>query len=173
MIRIERQLTQERTAGFSLIEVMVSMVILLVGLLALAQMMGVATSSNTLSGRRTSATALAKEQLERLKAAPFYTNPAAKTVNPLLLPSPADSLDNPAVGYVAFFDPDGQPTAAGTHLFEVRWNIQSLVPTSGAPGNPLSMLRIEVRCMPAEGAQDPFAIVGEARFVTFRTANVG
>ena len=65
--------------GFTLIEVMVAIVILTVGLLSLAQMMVLATNSNTLSGRMTSSSALAKEQLERLKATPFYSNPVART----------------------------------------------------------------------------------------------
>ncbi|MGH9335656.1 MAG: type IV pilus modification PilV family protein, partial [Vicinamibacteria bacterium] len=60
--------------GFTLIEVMVAIVILTVGLLSLAQMMVLATKANALSGRMTSSSALAKEQLERLKAAPFYTD---------------------------------------------------------------------------------------------------
>ena len=45
--------------GFTLIEVMVAILILTVGLLSLAQMMVLATSSNALSGRMTSAAALA------------------------------------------------------------------------------------------------------------------
>ncbi len=48
--------------GFTLIEVMVAIMILTVGLLSLAQMMVLATNSNSLSGRMTSASALAKEQ---------------------------------------------------------------------------------------------------------------
>src|SRR3972149_4417656 len=107
--------TQRKDEGFSLIEVMVAIVILTVGLLSLAQMMVVATHSNQLSGRMTSCSALAKEQLERLKGAPFYTNPAAP---------------------------------------------------------PLAMVSIQVRCLGATGA-DQFSVIGEARFTTFRTANVG
>ena len=68
--------------GFTLIEVMMAIVILTVGLLSLAQMMVLATNSNTLSGRLTSASALAKEQLERLKATPFYSDPFSLTRNP-------------------------------------------------------------------------------------------
>ena len=78
--------------GFTLIEVMVAILILTVGLLSLAQMMVLATSSNALSGRMTSAAALAKEQMERLKAAPFYTNPQSLTRNPLLADGGAQRL---------------------------------------------------------------------------------
>lgn len=154
--------------GFTLIEVMVSIVILTVGLLSLAQTMVIATQSNTLSGRMTSSSALAKEQLERLKAAPFYTNPAGRVRNPVL--QDGGDIENRVGGYVQFYDSNGQPTpgAAGA-LYEVRWEIQRVA----SAGLPLEMLEIRVRCLPAAGMQDQFAIIGEARFTTYRTANVG
>jgi len=159
--------TQRKDEGFSLIEVMVAIVILTVGLLSLAQMMVVATHSNQLSGRMTSCSALAKEQLERLKAAPFYTNPAALplTPNPILAPGGGD-LSATVGGYSQLYDPEGIPTAA-TGMFEVRWSIAN-VPTA----LPLAMVSIQVRCLGATGA-DQFSVIGEARFTTFRTANVG
>ena len=152
--------------GFTLIEVMVAIVILTVGLLSLAQMMVLATSSNTLSGRMTSASALAREQLERLKATPFYTDPRSRTRDPAL--TDGGDLDATVAGYVQYYDPDGQPTAAGTAMFEVRWQVET-VPSD----LPLQMVRIRVRCLPSAGMQDQFAIIGEARFTTFRAANVG
>jgi len=157
--------TQRKDEGFSLVEVMVAIVILTVGLLSLAQMMVVATHSNQLSGRMTSCSALAKEQLERLKAAPFYTNPAALTLNPILAPGGGD-LSATVGGYSQLYDPEGIPTAA-TGMFEVRWSIAN-VPTA----LPLAMVSIQVRCLGATGA-DQFSVIGEARFTTFRTANVG
>jgi prepilin-type N-terminal cleavage/methylation domain-containing protein len=160
--------TQRKDEGFSLVEVMVAIVILTVGLLSLAQMMIVATHSNQLSGRMTSCSALAKEQLERLKAAPFYTNPAALTPNPILAPGPGgvDPLGATVGGYSQLYDPEGIPTA-GAGMFEVRWSI-----TDVATALPLAMKSIQVRCLAATGV-DQFSIIGEARFTTFRTANVG
>lgn len=156
---------QER--GFSLVEVMVAIVILTVGLLSLAQMMVLATNSNSLSGRMTSASALAKEQLERLKATPFYTDVAARTRSVPL--QAGGSLTDSVAGYVQYFDSDGQPlNGAANALYEVRWQVTT-VPTT----MPLEMLRIDVRCMPAAGAGSQFAVIGEARFTTFRTSNVG
>jgi len=157
---------RKNESGFTLIEVMVAIVILTVGLLSLAQMMVLATNSNTLSGRMTSASALAKEQLERLKAAPFYTDPTTFVRNPVL--ADGGDIDATVGGYVQYYDPDGLPTAAANALYEVRWEIET-IPT----GLPLQMLLIRVRCLPAAGMQDQFAIIGEARFTTFRTANVG
>ena len=150
--------------GFTLIEVMVAIVILTVGLLSLAQMMVLATNSNSLSGRMTSASALAKEQLERLKAAPFYTDPITRARNPAL--QDGGDIDAPGSGgYAQHYDAGGQPVAGGGQ-FEVRWEIETL------PTNlPLEMLEIRVRCVSVNA--DQFNIIGEARFTTFRTANVG
>lgn len=156
--------------GFTLIEVLVSILILTIGLLSLAQMMVLATSSNTLSGRLTSSSALAKEQLERLKAAPFYTDIRSQTRNPILVDGGnIDDTQNAEAGYVQYYDSDGLPTiGAGGAMYEVRWEIETFPSLL-----PLSMVQIRVRCMPAAGMQDQFAVIGEARFTTFRTANVG
>ncbi|HXV62186.1 MAG TPA: prepilin-type N-terminal cleavage/methylation domain-containing protein [Vicinamibacteria bacterium] len=150
--------------GFTLIEVTVATLILTVGLLALAQMMALATSSNTLSGRMTSSAALAKEQLERLKAAPFYIDPLLRARNPML--ADGGALDSAVSGYVQYFDVDGRQAAAGSSLYEVRWQIETI-----NTNLPLEMVEIRVRCLPSSES-DPFAVIGEALFATYRTANV-
>jgi prepilin-type N-terminal cleavage/methylation domain-containing protein len=158
----EERFSGER--GFSLIEVMVAIVILTVGLLSLAQMMVLATNSNSLSGRMTSASALAREQMERLKAAPFYIDPLTLTRNPAL--QDGGDLDTPGGGgYVQYYDADGKPVAGGGQ-YEVRWRISTI-----NTAMPLEMLEIQVRCLTVN--TDQFNVIGEARFTTFRTANVG
>ena len=159
--------TKRKESGFTLIEVLIAIVILSVGLLSLAQMMVFATRSNALAGRMTSSAALAREQLERLKAAPFYVNPAVRTRNPVLLDG--GDVDAGGGNYVQFYDADGQRVASGNGLYEVRWEITSVV----APGLPLEMLEIRVRCLPAAGMSSQWAVIGEARFTTYRTASVG
>jgi len=159
-------------AGFSLIEVMIAIVILTVGLLSLAQMMVVATNANALAGRMTASAALAKQQLELLKAAPFYTNPANPSIaamNPLL--AEGGDVDSNVTDYFQLYNADGEPVDPGTgSLFVVRWQIEQLVDPKGSM--PLAMLRITVRCLPSSES-GIFLGVGDARFVTFRTANVG
>jgi len=166
--------TKESQEGFSLIEVMIAIVILTVGLLSLAQMMVVATNANALAGRMTASAALAKQQLELLKAAPFYTNPANPSIpaiNPLLAPGGDPDLDSNVNGYFQLYNADGQPVDPGTGaLFVVRWQITLIVEPKGVM--PLAMLRIAVRCLPASES-GIYLGVGDARFVTFRTANVG
>ena len=81
--------TTKRTSredGFSLIEVLIAIVILTVGLLSLAQMMVLSTKANTLSGRMTSCSGVAKERLERLKAVPFYADPGRPSAEPATAP---------------------------------------------------------------------------------------
>jgi prepilin-type N-terminal cleavage/methylation domain-containing protein len=161
--------TTKRTSredGFSLIEVLIAIVILSVGLLSLAQMMVLSTKANTLSGRMTSCSGVAKERLERLKAVPFYADPVARVRNPQLLPG--GDVDMTVGGFSQLYDADGLPAVGGNALFEVRWQIQDV-----ASPHPMEMLHIQMRCLPANGDLDPFAVVGDARFTTFRTANIG
>jgi prepilin-type N-terminal cleavage/methylation domain-containing protein len=160
--------------GFSLIEVMIAIVILTVGLLSLAQMMVVATNANALAGRMTASSALAKQQLELLKAAPFYTNPTSPSIaasNPLL--AEGGDLDANVNGYFQLYNADGEAVNPGDgSLFVVRWQIERLVDPKGIGSLPLAMLRITVRCLPSSES-GIYLGVGDARFVTFRTANVG
>jgi prepilin-type N-terminal cleavage/methylation domain-containing protein len=164
--------------GFSLIEVMVAILILTVGLLSLAQMMALATNANALSGRMTATAALAKEQMELLKAAPFYTNPAAINIGSIngMLQVGGDLDNDTTVGaqaYFQYYDEDGQPLvpnspAAATYV--ARWRVDQIVPPGGNGNLPLAMLRITVRCRNQAAA---YQGAGDATLVTFRTANIG
>ena len=68
-------------SGFSLIEVLISLVILSVGLLAVAQMQVAAIRSIAFSRHMTSATYLARQQLEYLRSLPYDdSTPAAAPI---------------------------------------------------------------------------------------------
>lgn len=68
--------------GFTLIEVMISVVILAVGVLGLAPLMVLSIYSNTYSQDLTRATAVAQDRIEQLKnAGNFVTLPYADTTN--------------------------------------------------------------------------------------------
>jgi prepilin-type N-terminal cleavage/methylation domain-containing protein len=54
--------------GFSLLELLVASTLLAVGLLALAQLLALASTANAAAGRATYATALAADKLEELRA---------------------------------------------------------------------------------------------------------
>ncbi len=65
--------TRSRQSGFTLIEALIAIVILVVGLLGVTNMLLMATSSNVAANRGTAATTAAAETMERLKAANFAT----------------------------------------------------------------------------------------------------
>jgi len=58
-------------AGFTLVEALFSIVILVFGLLAITNLMLVGASSNSVANQSSATTALASQQLEQLKAVPF------------------------------------------------------------------------------------------------------
>jgi len=161
--------------GFSLVEVMIAIIILSVALLALAQLMALATRTNALAGRTTSAASIARAQLERLKSATFYTdysNPDVPVINGILVNG--GDLEGNANGYFQFYDPDGLPVPAGAPaLYVARWQIEDLVNPNAVGGLPLAMKKITVRCLPAAEVGSMFQRIGDAVLVTYRTANVG
>jgi len=65
-------------AGFTLIEVLIAVMILIVGLIGIANLFVVAGSSTTAASRSTAAAAAASEAMERLKAVPFTAFVVAK-----------------------------------------------------------------------------------------------
>lgn len=60
-------------AGFTLMEALIAMMILIFGIIAVANLMIVAASSNTVANQSTAAATSASQQLERLKATPYNT----------------------------------------------------------------------------------------------------
>jgi len=61
----------KRENGFTLIEALIAILILVVGLLAISQVFVMAMSSNAIANRTTAAAAAAAQQLDRLKAIPY------------------------------------------------------------------------------------------------------
>lgn len=158
--------------GFSLIEVMIAIVILTVALLSLAQLMAIATRQNALSGRVTSAASLAKVQLERLKATPFYSYDVKGAWIGML--APGGDLKANLPNYSQFYRPDGQVAQSPSEaLFVVRWEIMDLVIANATTRLPFAMKRITVRCLPTAEEGSMFQTIGDAVFVTYRTANIG
>jgi hypothetical protein len=60
-------------AGFTLVEALISIVVLVFGLLAITNLMLVAASSNSVGNQSTATAAVASQTLENLKAVPFAT----------------------------------------------------------------------------------------------------
>jgi len=155
---------REREAGFSLIEVLFAMVILMIAALGLAQMFAVAIQRNAGARHQTSTTVLGVQKMEQLRALTWGFDP----INPGmpisdvstdlasdppggsgkgLNPSPTNSLDVNTQGYVDFLDKHGQWVGTGstpppTAQYIRRWSIQPL------PTNPNNTLVLQVLVTP-------------------------
>ena len=68
-----RSKTPHAEAGFTLVEALVAMVVLSFGIMAVANLLVVATGSNGIANMSTAATTLASQQLEAMKRIPFTT----------------------------------------------------------------------------------------------------
>ena len=132
--------------GFTLIEAVVATGILIVGLVAISNLMFVAISSNSIANWQTGSTFLASQKLEELRATRFDA--------PTLLDSPADSLDVDAAGY---FEDD---TVDGLGVFHTRWRVQ----TVAAVGPNLKYIAVRTEKV------GPLARRTQAEFTTLRTS---
>lgn len=95
-------------AGFTLIEAMTAMVVLLVGVASVANLMAVAASSNSVGNQTTAAAAIASREMERLQALPFDQLPVGGDVD-------ADDA--------GFFTDDDLPGVGTVHT---RWQVTTV-----------------------------------------------
>jgi prepilin-type N-terminal cleavage/methylation domain-containing protein len=133
---------RSREAGFTLIEVLVSIVVLAFGLIAVTNLLVVAGSSNAVANATTATTAAAHQQLDILKSTPFTA-----LVD-------GGSLIADAAGY--FSDPDLQLPGTGT--IHTRWTV-------GTVGGDAQLRYIEVQ---SEATGALIRSRSRVRFSTFR-----
>jgi type II secretory pathway pseudopilin PulG len=136
---------REDESGFTLIEALGAIVILVFGLIAIANLMLVASTSNTIGNQSTAATAEATQQLEVLKATPF-TNIVA-----------GGDVDNCVGG---FCNVNNVP---GVGDVETRWLIVPL-----CPGSEAYFIRVR-----SEGRGVLARARSRAEFTTIRTCTDG
>jgi type II secretory pathway pseudopilin PulG len=161
-------MAQERSfsssTGFSFVEVVVSMGILTVVSLGVAQLFAVSTRVNIIARGQTSTTMLAEQKMEQIRSLTWGYDatgqglPASDTSSDLsvyptdqngngLDPSPTDSLERNTAGFVDFVDAGGTWVGTGatpppTAVYIRRWSIQPL------PTNPNNTLVIQVLVTP-------------------------
>jgi prepilin-type N-terminal cleavage/methylation domain-containing protein len=150
--------------GFSLVEVLISMGILTVVSLGIAQLFAMSTKANRVARGQTSATTLAEEKMEQLRSLtwgfdmdgqglPVSDTTTNLSVSPAtadgggLNPSPADSLETNRTGYFDYLGADGRWLGTGDQMpdaavFIRRWSIQPL------PTNPNNTLVLQVLVSP-------------------------
>jgi type II secretory pathway pseudopilin PulG len=165
--RHEDQLTKPRAArgeaGFTLVEALSAIVILAFGLMAVANLMAVAATSNSVANQSTAATTLATQQMERLKAIPF-TDPGTNNLNAAL--TPGGDLDSDQAGY--FLDPanplpdDPPVNVQGVGTISVRWQI------AGVPDAVDGVTRLLFITVRAQGTGALSGARSRAEFTVFR-----
>jgi hypothetical protein len=169
---------------------MVATVLMAIGLVVLAQMFAMATSSNVSSRSNTFTTVLAGQKMEQLRALTWgfdmsnlpvtdtTTNTAVVPETSVggtgLAPSPDTALKENTPGYVDYVDAFGQIVGTGgatppnNAVYTRRWSIEPL------PTNPNNTIIIQVLVTPIRNrGQADLGNVGrlpdEARVVTVKT----
>jgi prepilin-type N-terminal cleavage/methylation domain-containing protein len=156
--------------GFSLIEVLVSMGVMSVIALGVAQLFAASTRANRVARGQSSATALAEQKMEQLRSLTWGFDlqgqglPLSDTATNLattpptqggggLNPSPSDALETNRTGYFDYLDASGVWVGTGgsipppTTSFVRRWSIQPL------PTNPNNTLILQVLVSPLSNDQ--------------------
>ncbi len=117
--------------GFTLVEVIVAAMILVVGLLSLAQLLGVSIRAESLARNGAEATRLAQGQLDALMKANFDSDPRVQ-----ITPTSVNTLGSNVANYFA------TPTPRSV----VRWRV------SAGPAGALGPRIIQVRVFIAQGS---------------------
>ncbi|MBN2243357.1 MAG: prepilin-type N-terminal cleavage/methylation domain-containing protein [Acidobacteria bacterium] len=132
-------------SGMTLVESLMAIVILLVGLLAMAQALTFSVLASKTHGRdATKATASANDKMQELTGLQFNDTTTDITVNP---PYPATGTGltaggsippaAPLAGYADYLDASGARTTAGDAVFTRQWRIAD--DPSGAPLKTISV----------------------------------
>lgn len=178
--------------GFSLIEVVISMGLLTVVSLGVAQVLALTTRSNLIARGATSTTSMAQQKLEELRGLTWGFDlqgqglPLSDTTTNLsvfppahngsgLNPSPADALEQNTAGFVDFLDANGAwvgtgSTPPGSAVYIRRWSILPL------PTNPNNTLVVTVLVTPVVSEMSRVTsaftrtrMAGDAMLITVRT----
>jgi type IV pilus modification protein PilV len=105
-------------SGFTLIEVMVSMIILSIGVLGLAPLMAVSVTGNSFSNEATRANVLAQDRIEQLKNMAFGAMPYADSTS-----------SDPKFGCIADVDDESSDATVPSGVYriyvKITWTDQS------------------------------------------------
>ncbi len=118
--------------GFTLLEVLVATTLLFVAVAALAGLSVMATHANVSAKTTTSATLLASQKIEQLRALTWgYDALGQPQSDAGLALSPANALEQNTVGYCEFLDAHGTPIGSGSSppadaIFVRRWSVRPL-----------------------------------------------
>lgn len=173
--------------GSTLVETLVATLILTTGLLMMAELVRVATATNTVARNGTLAGIFAEQKIEQLRALAWQFDASGlpvsdvstdTTVQPEApsggtgLQSSPGSLRQNTPGYVDHVDGSGQIVGRSTQppasaVYTRRWSIEP-IPTTGGPAVLIQVLVTSIR---NRGRADQGAVTrlpGEARLVTLK-----
>ncbi len=140
-------------AGFTLIEVLIAIIVLVFGLIGITNLFVVATASNQIGNLTTAAAAKSSEAMEELKSLPFTA----------LVPGGSLSADLPSINATTNVNANTynmEETLPGVGLVKTRWVIAN--PNPGGNDTYYITVRSEV--------QSPFGgQLSRAEYATFRT----
>lgn len=170
--------------GFSLIEVVVALAILLIAVLGLAQTFLLAGRATAQGRRLTTVAVLAQQKLDQLRSLAWRFDTAGVRISDVqtdtaampelpaggtgLQPSPPGTLAANIDGYCDFLDAGGRILAGGSSpppgtVFVRRWAIVAL------PANPLDTLVLHVRLLSPDAARSGAADAAGLLLTTVRT----
>jgi prepilin-type N-terminal cleavage/methylation domain-containing protein len=127
-----------RAGGFTLLEIMITLTVVAIGLMAMMMMQVQAMKDGSRGRHRTGAAMIARDQIERIQNMPF-SDSALDVMDPLTWTTPA-WLDN---GSDASLDPGEVPVAvsqAGGSVRDIVYDVAYLVGADD-PGDPNPDLR--------------------------------
>jgi len=165
--------------GFSLIEVLVALALIVILLTSVAQLFAFATASNVAARARAAAALLAEAKLEELRELSFgfdrqgipSTDLTTDTTGDVSAAggsglTPGGSVVQTIAGYSDYVDPFGRRTDAARTAFVRRWSIQ---PLPSDPANALVIRVAVLRRQDAVAGRDPATIVSAVHLITVRT----
>ena len=141
--------------GFSLVEVLVALGLIVILITSLAPLFALAAASNVAARARTAAALLAEEKLEELRELPFGVDRAGAPVTDLATDTkgdvfasggtgltPGGSVDITVANYSDYVDLFGHRTDAARAAFVRRWSIQ---PLASDPANAIVIRVVVIR----------------------------
>lgn len=160
-------------SGFTLVEALIAIVVLVVGIVAIVNLFVVASTSNAVGNHSTASTGQATETLERLKAIPFLTLTGAMGGSTTVGNLDADAgsslncVETPATLPASYCVVAGNYNLArdvpGVGRIKTRWQI--VRPGAGGPDTLFIVVRSQSTAKLA-------GIRSRSEFTTFRTCTV-
>jgi prepilin-type N-terminal cleavage/methylation domain-containing protein len=120
-----RDSIRRQEAGFTLVEVLTAIVILVFGLIAVTNLLVVAGTSSQVANVGTTASAIASEQMEVLKALPFPPVPGGPVFAGPTLTAGGD-VNNNVPGFFRDAGNDPRLRVPGGGTITVRWQVTRL-----------------------------------------------